>query len=90
MVKSVSTNSSAAADPDELTQMGRKQVVPHKPDHERGNDLFGLEFPQRLKEKTPANGFEPKDGKEKTHEDGQGRVVCLLKALPELSPFDSP
>ncbi len=70
--------------------MGRKQVVAHKPDHERGNDLFGLKFPQRLKEKTPADGFEPKDGKEKTHKDGQGRVVCLLKALPELFPFDSP
>ena len=70
--------------------MGRKQVVSHKPDHERGNDLFGLEFSQRLKEKTPTDGFEPKDGKEKAHEDGQGEVVCLLKALPDFFPLDPP
>ena len=70
--------------------MCRKQVVSHKPDHERGNDLFGLKFPQRLKEQTPANGFEPKDGKEKDQKDGKGEIIGLLKALPELSPFDSP
>ena len=70
--------------------MGRKHVVSHKPDHEGRDDFFGLEFPQRLKEKTPADGFEPEDTKEKAQKDRQGKVVCLLEALPDLFPFDPP
>ena len=70
--------------------MCRKQVVAHEPDHQGGNDLLGPKFPQGLKKKTPANGFEPKDEEEEAHENGQGEVVGLSKARLDLFPFDPP